>query len=687
MALSEQQIEKLIDYANDQVHTLVANYNVKTFEDDKDLQRMFLAISNMYDELNVTLSDILPPAIYEGYIAGVMQAEQLLEVAGLGAIALGSTGVQSLVKAPVHLEAISAIVSDTLDDLAAAVRTAKQYGIKELDKAFKEVQQEITNGMIAGFTTEQMIKRVGEKFGDKGMTSFITKDGKHLPLDFYAKTVTRTKMQTAYNHGHLNRYKERDVKYVEVAGNIPTCAECSVYRGIVFATERGDSFPYIDLHKTFPVHPNCRCNFRPWIKKFKSDEDIGNALEKAKNFNPEKDTRSKSEAKKYDANQKAKQQARKKRLTFNKMQARLGEDGPQSFAEFKSASKRQYHDWVAQMKGMYKKPKDTPFNDDDEQPNANEQSNDVVEKDVIAKLDKRVANADSEVAEIMADVFNSEEVRELPQRDNFIKLMNSAQKDLYFTDSLGKNTKASHYDPNQQRVYLKPEVMEGIKDLDYNSITVFAHEYGHGTDDAIGYHIKNQGKRDNGIEFNENADHLNNLFKGLDLGEIVGQELKYKALEGYLDLKDFKEYHENNFADFDSDIDKGFADKIEQIKNKKPSASEVAKVREMNMDRRMRAMIEKNNQTVRQDWMNYRNHSAYSDMLSSLDVATKSVVGHARSYWGNEEQTRTMRGLEIFAEMGEIFSNIDTYENVKRKLPNTLDAYLQIIQEASHYNI
>lgn len=358
MALSEQQLEKLIDYANDQVRTLVADYNVETFENDKDLQRMYLAISNMYEELNVTLSDVLPPAIYESYISGVTKAEQLLEVAGLGAIALGSKGVQDLVKAPVHLEAISAIISDTLDDLAAAVRTAEKYSIRELDKAFKEVQQELANGMIAGFTTKQMTKRVGEKFGNIGMTSFVTSDGKHLPLDFYAKTVTRTKMQTAYNHGHLNRYKERDVKHVVVSGNIPTCAECSVYRGIVFATERGDDFPYINLHKTFPAHPNCRCNFRPWIKKFKSDEDVGNALAKAKDFDPERDTRSKSEARKYDANQRAKQQARQKRLTFNKMQARLGKDGPQSFKEFKNASKREYHNWVAQMKNMYKRKDD-----------------------------------------------------------------------------------------------------------------------------------------------------------------------------------------------------------------------------------------------------------------------------------------------------------------------------------------
>lgn len=350
MALSEQQIEDIIDYATGQIKSLVANYDIQTFESDKELQRMFVALSNLYDELDVVLSDYLPPSIFERYMQGVEQAQALLGAAGMGAVSLGSGGVQSIVQAPLHVEAISNIISDTMTDLAAATRTAKQYGIKELDKAFKEVQTEITNGLITGMTTKQMSKRVADKFGQRGMTSFVTVDGKHLPVDFYAKTVTRTKMQTAYNHGHLNRYEEQDVKHVEVSGNIPTCAECSVYRGVVFATSAGDdTFPHIDLHKTFPVHPNCRCNFRPYITKFKRKEDLEAAKEKARAFDPDTDARTKSEATKYDREQKAKQKARKQRLTFNKMQSKLGKDGPQSFKEFKSASKQQYHDWVAQM--------------------------------------------------------------------------------------------------------------------------------------------------------------------------------------------------------------------------------------------------------------------------------------------------------------------------------------------------
>lgn len=353
--MSEEQIEAIIDYANNQVRWLVENTDHNNFEDDTETQRLYLALARLYEELNIAMSDIIPEAIFDRYSKGLALAEDLIPTAGMGGVGLGSKGVEALIPAPIHVEAITNIVSDTLEDLSAAIRTAETYGFKELDKAIDEVHTELANGMIAGFTHKQISKRVAEKFAQHGMTSFVTKDGKHLPLDFYAKTVTRTKLQTAENHAHLNRYKERKVKHVEVVGNIPTCGECAVYRGLVFATESGGEFPHIDLHKTFPLHPNCRCNFRPYITKFKSKEEIQERLEKSKQFNPDKDVRSKAEAKKYDVNQKAKAAARRQRLTFVKFNSQLGKDGPQSFKEYKNASKQQYHKWVAQTKNVYKR--------------------------------------------------------------------------------------------------------------------------------------------------------------------------------------------------------------------------------------------------------------------------------------------------------------------------------------------
>ena len=54
--------------------------------------------------------------------------------------------------APLHVEAISNIISDTLSDLKAAYRTANNYSIKHVQNAIDDVKQEIANGMIVGMT-------------------------------------------------------------------------------------------------------------------------------------------------------------------------------------------------------------------------------------------------------------------------------------------------------------------------------------------------------------------------------------------------------------------------------------------------------------------------------------------------------------------------------------------------------
>nr|WP_326035001.1 phage minor capsid protein [Staphylococcus xylosus] len=327
---------------------MVSRSNVD-IEDNVEIKYLYNQLNLLYKELGTTMADHLPATIINSYLKGLKQAEQLLERAGMGGIAMSTGGLQDLMQAPLHMESISNILSDTLTDLSAAFRTAEQYGHKNLDQAIYNVRNEIANGLITGMTTKQITQRVGEKFGKRGMTAFVTKDGKHLPVDFYAKTVTRSKLQQAENHGHLNRYQERKVKHIEVTGNIPTCGQCAAYRGIVFATEPGDKFPYVDLYRLFPLHPNCQCNFRPYVVKFKSHEDIQQALDKSRMFDPDKDTRTVNEAKKYNATQKAKAAARKKRHSFNKMQSKLGKDGPQSFKEYKNASKKQYHEWIAKI--------------------------------------------------------------------------------------------------------------------------------------------------------------------------------------------------------------------------------------------------------------------------------------------------------------------------------------------------
>lgn len=353
MALTPEQIKKLSQFLQNQVKELVSGVNI---ESDKDTQRMYMAIEKLFDNIGSSVQQEVPQTIYEQYANGLSNAQQQLIDVGL-ITSNGAFNVQNAIAQEfVHTDAITSIVTDTMQDLASAFRTAKQYSKKNVDVAVKDVQEEIAKGLMVGMTNKQMSQRVARKFGEQGMTSFVTVDGKHLPLDFYAETVVRTKTQTAYNHSHLNRYAEDDIKHVTVTGNIPTCGECVRYRGHVFATERGDQFPYINLYTTFPKHPNCQCNFRPYIIDFKSDEEIKRDLEHSKTFDESTDNRTQAEKERYNTDQKAKAKARRNSLSYNKMRNRLGSDGPQTFQEYlqvKTNDKPKYHEWVAQMKKVY----------------------------------------------------------------------------------------------------------------------------------------------------------------------------------------------------------------------------------------------------------------------------------------------------------------------------------------------
>lgn len=350
--LTPTQVENLIRFLINEIVKLIEGTDIEL---DANKQRLLLGIDELFHDLDIGLADHIPETLLKRYIEGIQQAENDLEGFGMSVGKNVDTDPNRLVRAPQHKEAITNIVTDTMTDLAAATRTAKVYANKNVDKAISDVKNELATGMISGMDTKSISKRVAQKFADQNMTAFVTVDGKHLPLDFYAKTVTRTKMRTANNHGTLNRYKDRKVKHVYVTGNIPTCGECARYRGIVFATERGDTFPYINLYTTFPLHPNCECNFRPWIMKFKSKQEIDQAKDKAKTFNPDVDPRTQKERDKYKDEQKRRQLARRKQMSYNKMKSRLGKEGPQSYAEYTNAfnnNKPLYYTWVAKMKGL-----------------------------------------------------------------------------------------------------------------------------------------------------------------------------------------------------------------------------------------------------------------------------------------------------------------------------------------------
>ncbi|EHS7224099.1 TPA: hypothetical protein I1891_001921 [Staphylococcus pseudintermedius] len=359
--MTPEQIKILIRYLLQKIDIYIKQTDIT---DEQQIKKLYKRVDTLFKELDAGLSNTIPKELYNDYLQGLSDAQKLLIQESVIAAATKFNPKQ-VINSAIHVTSLTNIVTDTMLDLTAAVRTAKVNANKNIKKVLYDVNKEINNGLLVGMPNKEVSKRVANKFADEKLTAFVTKDGKHLPLDFYAETVTRTKKQTAYNHSHLNRYKEHNVKHVYVTGNIPTCETCARYRGKVFATERGDKFPYINLYKTFPLHPNCRCNFRPFILKFKNKSEIDMHLKKSKTFNVDDDPRTKEEKEKYDNIQKAQAKARRQALSYNKMQRRLGKNGPESLNEYikvKNTDKVKYYDWVAKMKGLLPKDKDVTIN-------------------------------------------------------------------------------------------------------------------------------------------------------------------------------------------------------------------------------------------------------------------------------------------------------------------------------------
>lgn len=347
--MTSEELLKLVETLKERIIALI-----ELGIDDKRSSKELLTINNMFDQLGLTVQQVLPPELAKSYFYAVDEATDMLNEAGMNVQgkAMVNGTVSPTFNTQAHVDAVKEIVNDSMMDLNAAFRTAKQNFNAEYEKAVQGVRKDIADGLIDGRNREKIIKRVYETFSENGFTSFTTVDGKNLPLEFYARTVTRTKMTQARNHGHLNRYTEAGVNLVYVTGREPTCGECAKYRNRVFCLDGSDKrFPHVDCYNVFPIHPNCNCKIRPYVIKYKSQADINKEVQHSKSFNPEKDPRTAEQRKKYETDQEKKRIARAEDKQYAKMVSVLGDKAPKSIGAYRRI-KRNNPERFAELQSM-----------------------------------------------------------------------------------------------------------------------------------------------------------------------------------------------------------------------------------------------------------------------------------------------------------------------------------------------
>lgn len=334
--------EQLIEYLQAVTMEILSTISAADMLDDASRLAAIRQIQNTLDQFGLTVQEVLPQEIIMSYFSGVEGANALLTGAG---VSLATTTVftpagkiaQPFQKV-IHLSAVERLVENTMDDMQAAIRTAKASVGINIEQTLAEVKKDLSVGLIRGDARNTTKLRVMKSFLDGGMTSFITKDNKRLPLNFYAATVARTKMREATVQGSVNRYKDTGSDLVQIVGNGDSCKTCSTYNGMVISLS-GDTEGYPVLGENQiqlpPFHPNCRCSCRPFILRFVSAEEVRAAQKRNDKYEPGKDMRTKAERQAYEQEQKMRRIANEEQKQFMRWQEALGADAPKTLGAFR----------------------------------------------------------------------------------------------------------------------------------------------------------------------------------------------------------------------------------------------------------------------------------------------------------------------------------------------------------------
>lgn len=322
--MRDDDVKNRVLFLQQEIGRLIASTDVM---DNAEREKMIRNIEYLMDENKEEVLAVLDKGVYEAYKEAVDKAVMETQKRGIE--------LTTSLNSQVHKEALYAVLADTMLDMAAAYRTAKQRLIGNINKTLDEVQDKIAKGIMYGQSRRKVIKAVYDNFLEQGLTSFVTIDGKELPLDFYAETVTRTKMSRASYEGHANHYRETDVDLVQVVGASDPCSECAPYHHITFSLSGDDKrFPHLP-DETIPLHPNCRCSIIPFVESYEDEEDVQAAIDKSKMFNPNLDPRTEAQRKKYKDMQDKRRVAREELKRYNKIKEVLGSDAPKTLGAYR----------------------------------------------------------------------------------------------------------------------------------------------------------------------------------------------------------------------------------------------------------------------------------------------------------------------------------------------------------------
>lgn len=154
-----------------------------------------------------------------------------------------------------HNQAIQNLLNSSYEDFRKGLAGVKGSASRILSQAqSRQIRTLIAEKQLKKTSIYEIKKSVLKNLADQGFTTIATRDGKNMPIKWYAEMLSRTEAIKAANMAAINRASELGVNIVQFSEHDGACEICIPYEGLLYDLT-GVEYPYPPEP---PLHPNCR---------------------------------------------------------------------------------------------------------------------------------------------------------------------------------------------------------------------------------------------------------------------------------------------------------------------------------------------------------------------------------------------------------------------------------------------
>lgn len=253
VGLAEQAL-KLYEDAEEQMIGKIAKRLSKGQSSTQWQQRKMSEMSSVSKEMKGIVKDLqkydrkyakemITSAYFASSNAFVSESKMFADITGISALSANSPKVISI-----------------LYDLNKTMNAAERTILRNANDAYANIVGRASAKVATGtITVREAVKQELKEFADKGITSFVDKNGRTWDMATYAEMATLTAIERATIEGYIDTMKYYGYDLAIISSHAGACPICVAWEDVIISVSGdNDDYPsYDDAVADGVFHPRC----------------------------------------------------------------------------------------------------------------------------------------------------------------------------------------------------------------------------------------------------------------------------------------------------------------------------------------------------------------------------------------------------------------------------------------------